>query len=252
MGKLAGKVAIVTGATSGMGRAIAERFASEGAAVVAGGRDGERGRSLVEAVGARGGRIRFVPSDVATLEGNDRLVADARDAFGGVDILVANAGQLGLGSVTEVSIETWHRTLATNLHAVFYLCRLGIPELLKRGGGGIVVNGSIAAFKGLPNHAAYCASKGALVPLVKQIARDYGPSVRANLICPGPVDTPLIWDSAVAFPAPAEAVQAAAAGTALKRLGAPGDIANLVAFLASDDSAWITGSAFTIDGGALA
>jgi NAD(P)-dependent dehydrogenase (short-subunit alcohol dehydrogenase family) len=252
VGRLSGKVAIVTGATSGMGRAIAETFAAEGASVVAGGRDQGRGRSVVEAVSARGGQIRFVRSDVATLEGNDALVREARDAFGRIDVLVANAGQLGLGSVTEVPIETWHATLATNLHAVFYLCRLGIPELLKGGGGSVVVNGSIAAFKGLPNHAAYCASKGALVPFVKQIAREYGPSVRANLVCPGPVDTPLIWDSARAFPVPSEAVQAAGANTALKRLGRPEDVAKLVAFLASDESSWMTGSAITIDGGAIA
>jgi NAD(P)-dependent dehydrogenase (short-subunit alcohol dehydrogenase family) len=105
--------------------------------------------------------------------------------------------------------------------------------------------------KAFPNHPAYCASKGALLPLVKQLALDYGPKIRANVMCPGPVDTPLLWDSAKAFPDPAVAVQAAGARTALKRLGLPSDIANLALFLASDDSSWITGSAFTIDGGAL-
>jgi len=123
--------------------------------------------------------------------------------------------------------------------------------MIKRGGGSIVVNGSIAAYKGFPNHAAYCASKGALVPFVKQIARDYGPSIRANLMCPGPVDTPLIWDSARAFPDPAEAVRLAAEGTVQKRLGLPKDVANLALFLATGDSAWMTGAALTIDGGAL-
>jgi len=249
--KLAGKVAIVTGATSGMGWAIAERFATEGAAVVAGGRNVERGQALVAKVCAEGGRIRFVPADVGTLDGNRALVGAAVADFGGVDTLVMSAGELGLGSVTEVPIETWHSTLAANLHAVFYLCRLGIPEMTKRGGGSIVVNGSIAAYKGFPNHAAYCASKGALVPFVKQIARDYGPSIRANLMCPGPVDTPLIWDSARAFPDPAEAVRLAAEGTVQKRLGLPKDVANLALFLATDDSAWMTGAAITIDGGAL-
>ena len=105
--------------------------------------------------------------------------------------------------------------------------------------------------KAFPNHPAYCASKGALIPLVKQLALDYGPTIRANLMCPGPVDTPLLWDSAKAFPDPAVAVQNAGARTALKRLGLPADIANLALFLASNDSSWITGGAFTIDGGAL-
>jgi NAD(P)-dependent dehydrogenase (short-subunit alcohol dehydrogenase family) len=192
-----------------------------------------------------------VIGNIGTFEANQALVQRAKEAFGGVDILVPNAGVLGIGSITEVSLETWHETIATNLHAVFYLCRAGIPEMLARGGGSIVVNGSIAAMKAFPNHPAYCAAKGALVPLVKQIALDYGPKIRANVMCPGPVDTPLLWDSAKAFPDPAVAVKNAGARTALQRLGQPSDIASLALFLASDDSAWITGSAFTIDGGAL-
>lgn len=251
MRKLENKVAIVTGATIGMGWAIAERFAREGAAVVAGGRDDARGQALLECIRGAGGRAEFVAGDIGTLEANAALVARARAAFGGVDILVANAGVLGIGSITEVPIEIWHQTIATNLHAVFYLCRLGIPALQARGGGTIVINGSIAAQKAFPNHPAYCASKGALVPLVKQLALDYGPTIRANLMCPGPVDTPLLWDSARAFPDPAAAVANAGARTALRRLGLPSDIANLALFLASEDSSWITGSAFTVDGGAL-
>ena len=114
---------------------------------------------------------------------------------------------LGLGSATDVPVETWRQTLAVNLDAVFYLMRSALPALQERGGGSIVVVGSIAAFKGFPNHAAYCASKGALVALVRQVAIDYGPKVRVNLLCPGPVDTPLIWESAVAFPDPSRAVE---------------------------------------------
>jgi NAD(P)-dependent dehydrogenase (short-subunit alcohol dehydrogenase family) len=251
MKKLEGKVAIVTGATIGMGQAIAERFAAEGASVVAGGRDVERGQALINGIRAAGGRAELVTGDIGTFEANQALVTRAKEAFGGVDILVPNAGILGIGSVTEVSLETWHETIATNLNAVFYLCRAGIPAMLARGGGSIVVNGSIAAMKAFPNHPAYCASKGALVPLVKQLALDYGPKIRANLMCPGPVDTPLLWDSAKAFPDPAVAVKNAGERTALKRLGLPADIASLALFLASSDSSWITGTSFTIDGGAL-
>lgn len=249
MKKLAGKVAIVTGATIGMGQAIAERFAAEGAAVVLGGRDAARGNAVLERIRAEGGRAELVIGDVGTLATNEALVARAKDAFGGVHVLVANAGLLGVGSVTTVPLETWHETIATNLHAVFYLCRVGIPELLAQGGGSIVVNGSIAATKAFPQHPAYCASKGALVPLVKQLALDYGPKVRTNLMCPGPVDTPLLWDSAKAFPDPESAVQGAAHATMLKRLGQPADVASLALFLASDDSSWITGASITIDGG---
>src|SRR5262245_21394140 len=234
-----------------MGWGIAELFAKEGASIVAAGRNVERGRSLVEKIRGAGGRVEFVAGDVGTLEGNQALVRAAVESFGGVDTIVMSAGELGIGSVTEGPLEVWHSTLAANLHSVFYLCRLAIPEMAKRGGGTIVVNGSIAAYKGFPNHAAYCASKGALVPFVKQMARDYGPAIRVNLMCPGPVDTPLIWDSAKACPDPAKAVQAAADGTVQKRLGLPKDIANLALFLATDDSSWMTGAAITIDGGAL-
>ncbi len=252
MSALTGKAAIVTGATRGMGRAIALRFAREGAALVLGGRNQERGREVLEAIRGEGGRAEFVPGDVGTLEVNRQLVERARDVFGGLDVLVANAGTLGLGSITEVPLETWRQTLATNLDAVFYLMRLGIPELLAQGGVSIVVNGSIAAEKSFPNHAAYCASKGALPALVRQAAVDYGPEVRVNLLLTGPVDTPLIWESAAAFPDPEEAVAAAARKTLAKRLGKSGEIAQAALFLATEQSAWITGSCLTIDGGVLA
>ena len=111
--------------------------------------------------------------------------------------------------------------------------------------------GSIAAFKGFPNHAAYCASKAALLGLVRQVAIDYGPKVRINLLCPGPVDTPLIWASAAAFPDPSRAVADVAEAYRLKRLGRPDDIARAALFLASSDSGWITGTALTIDGGIM-
>jgi NAD(P)-dependent dehydrogenase (short-subunit alcohol dehydrogenase family) len=121
--------------------------------------------------------------------------------------------------------------------------------MIERGGGTIVVTGSIAAFKGFPRHAAYCASKGALVGLVKQVANDYAPAIRSNLLCPGPVDTPLLWDSAAAFPQPECAVADTESRTLLRRLGTPRDIAQAALFLASEQSSWITGAALTIDGG---
>jgi len=251
MGKLDGKTAIVTGGTSGMGRGIAELFAGEGASVVLGGRDENRGAEVVGGIREKGGRAEFVPGDVTSLETNRSLIERAKETFGGIDILVPNAGLLGLSPVAELPPHVWHETIATNLHAVYYILHLGIPELLKRGGGSIVVNGSIAAFKVFPNHAAYCASKGALVALVKQVALDYGPSVRINLLCPGPVDTPLIHASVKAFPNPDEIIRETAEGLPLKRLGTPGDIARAALFLVSEDSSWITGATLVIDGGKL-
>lgn len=251
MGKLSGKTAIVTGGTSGMGQGIAELFAREGASVVVGGRDASRGNDVVDGIRKAGGLAEFVSGDVKDIDTARRLISRAVEVFGGVDVLVPNAGLLGLASITELEPELWHDTVATNLHAVYYLLHFGIPELQKRGGGTVVVNGSVAAFKVFPNHAAYCASKGALVALVKQVALDYGPSVRINLLCPGPVDTPLIHASVVAFPNPDEIIRETANGVPMKRLGTPYDIAKAALFLASDDSSWITGSTLVVDGGKL-
>ncbi len=251
LGKLDGKTAIVTGATSGMGRAVALLFASEGAAVVLSGRDADRGAQLSGELTATGARAAFVSGDVSLPETNERLVNECRQRFGRVDIAVANAGVLGLGSVTDLPVATWKETLAVNLDAVFYLMRSAIPAMREKGGGVIVVNASIAAFKAFPNHAAYCASKGALVALVRQVAVDVAPLVRVNALCPGPVDTPLLWDSAVAFPDPAAAVAEAGRKTLLERLGQPDDVARAALFLASSDSGWMTGTALTIDGGIM-
>ncbi len=251
MGRLDGKIAVVTGATSGMGRATALLFAREGASVLASGRDAERGRGVVDEIRRTGGRAEFLPGDVGLPETGERLIQACLAAFGGVDAVVCCAGMLGLGSVTDVPLDTWRQTLAVNLDAVFYLLRSALPELKRRGGGSVVVIGSIAAFKGFPNHAAYCASKGALVALVRQIAIDYGPEVRANLVCPGPVDTPFIWASASAFPEPASAVADAGRKTVLKRLGSADDIARAALFLASGESGWITGTTLTVDGGIM-
>jgi NAD(P)-dependent dehydrogenase (short-subunit alcohol dehydrogenase family) len=249
--RLQGKAVIITGATSGMGKGIAERFANEGASVILSGRDERRGRELESKLTAQGSRVVFVPGDISTIEVNELLVREAIRHFGRLDIVVTNAGKLGLGSVTDISFEDWNETIATNLNAVFYLSRFAIPEMQKSGKGVVLINSSIAAFKSFPNHAAYCASKAALIALVKEMALDYGPAIRVNAMCPGPVDTPLIWDSAKAFENPETIVQQTANNTLMKRLGKPEDIASLALFLVSDEASWITGSAFTIDGGIL-
>jgi NAD(P)-dependent dehydrogenase (short-subunit alcohol dehydrogenase family) len=249
MSQLHERVLIITGASSGMGEAIAERFAREGARLVISGRDEERGNRVATHIMAYNDDVVFVAGDVSRPETNRLLVETAVSTFGRLDGIVTNAGQLGLGPVDKLRESDWHFTFGTNVHAVYYLSRYAIPEFRKSGKGVILVNASIAATKVFPNHAAYCASKAAAVALVRQMALDYGPAIRVNAICPGPVDTPLIWDSAQAFPDPDKAVEEAAESTALKRLGKPTDVADLALFLASDASSWMTGSVVTIDGG---
>jgi NAD(P)-dependent dehydrogenase (short-subunit alcohol dehydrogenase family) len=251
MSMLQDKVAIVTGATSGIGWGIAEAFAREGAAVVAAGRDASRGDKIVSAIEADGGRACFVPGDLGLAEDNQKLVSEAVRVFGGLDILAMSAGDLGIGSVTEVDLETWHRAVNINFNAVFYLLKYGIPEMQKREAGSVVVVGSIAAFHVFPNHPAYCASKGALVPLVKQVALDYGPQIRINLIHPAQVDTPLLRNSVKAFDNPESIIQETENRLPLKRLGLPEDIAQAALYLVSEKASWITGTGFTVDGGFL-
>lgn len=249
--KLKDRVAVVTGGTSGMGKAIARLFCEEGASVVLSGRDRKRGEAIQEELSGRGHRAVFVEGDVGELETNRLIIDAAKKEFGGVDILVPCAGILALGSITDLSPGEWQEAMNTNLNSVYYLLHLGIPELQKREKGNIVAIGSIAAYRGFPNHAAYCTTKGALVPMIRQVAMDYAPEIRANVLCPGPVDTPLLWYSARAFPDPSKAVSDVAERAPMKRLGTPEDIARAALFLASDDSSWIDGTALNIDGGVM-
>ena len=244
--KLKNKICIVTGATSGMGKAIAERFHKEGATLILSGRNEQRGSSLSKKLD----NSVFLAGDVSSPKYNEQLVKTAIDNFGKLDIVSMNAGVLGLGSITDLSTEDWHNTLHTNLSSIVYMSKYAIPHLEKHSGT-MLINASIAAYKSFPNHPAYCASKAASVALMKQIAVDYAPKIRVNAICPGPVDTPLIWDSAKAFENPEKAVDNAGKTTLMNRLGQPEDIANLALFLVSEEASWITGTAMTIDGGIL-
>lgn len=252
MQKLNERVFIITGATRGMGAGIARNFAKHGARLILSGRNQERGTELQNEINAQGTEALFLPGDVTNPEYNESLVTGAVNHFGALNGVVTSAGMLGLDPVTELPIEKWQQTVQTNLYSVFFLLKYAIPELIRDGNGVAVINASIAAFKNFPNHPAYCASKAGVVALAKQIAVDYGPDLRINSICPGPVDTPLIHESASAFPDPANAVSNAAKNTLMKRLGKPDDIADLALFLASDEASWITGSVFNIDGGTLA
>ena len=244
--KLKDKVCIVTGATSGMGKAIAEGISSEGGKLILSGRNKESGKALENSLDD----AVFVPGDITDPSYNKKLVDTALETYGKLEILSLNAGILGIGNVENLSIDLWRTTIDTNLSSIFYLCKYALPHLQQEQGN-ILINASIAAFKSFPNHPAYCASKAASVALMKQMAVDYAPKVRVNAICPGPVDTPLLWESAKAFDNPDTAVENAKKTTLLKRLGTPQDIAKLVLFLVSEDSSWITGATVNIDGGII-
>ncbi len=252
MGKLTGRTFIITGATRGMGAGIARLFAEHGAHLILSGRNRDRGSYLQQELTEKGYRAVFMEGDITLPDCNRELVDAALARFGTLNGIVTNAGMLGLGPVTDLDEEIWHQTMRTNLDSVFYLLKYAVPHLVKTKKGVAVINASIAAYKSFPNHPAYCASKAGLVALARQVATDYGPHLRINSICPGPVDTPLIHESAAAFPDPEKAVSNAAESTLLKRLGTPADIANLALFLACDDSSWITGSTFNADGGVMA
>jgi NAD(P)-dependent dehydrogenase (short-subunit alcohol dehydrogenase family) len=190
LGELAGKTALVTGATSGIGRAIAERFAAAGAALLLTGRNQASGSALAAALGAR-----FVAGDIAEPAVPDRLVAEALAAFGRLDILVNNAGITHRGSVLETSDEAWDRVIAVNLTAAMRCARAALRAMVPAGTGSIVNIASDFGVVAGRGEAAYCASKGALVQLTRAMAVDHGPQgIRVNAVCPGDVETPMLLE----------------------------------------------------------
>jgi NAD(P)-dependent dehydrogenase (short-subunit alcohol dehydrogenase family) len=250
--RLTEKTAIITGATKGIGRGIAEYFADEGVTVVVSGRDEEKGEETVQAIKKRGGNALFIAADVSNQKENELLYEAAKEQIGIPDIIVANAGMLGLGSLMELSPQDWHTTFDVNIHSLFYLLRIAVPDMRKEGRGSVIVMGSLASRKGFPNHAAYCATKGAVESLVRQLAVDAAPAIRVNMIAPGAIDTKLYRSSAVAFPNPDTILDEVPETIPMKRTGTPLDIAKAALFLASDESEWITGTVLTVDGGASA
>lgn len=250
--KLDQRVYIITGGNSGMGQAMAYGFVKEGAKLIISGRDEQRGEATLSVIKKLGGQAIFISGDVAHEEHNKHLVESAEKKFGRLDGVVCNAGMLGLGKIDELDAAIWDQTFKVNVYAVYYLLKAALPWLQKSPVASVLVNASIAGLKSFPGHPAYCASKAGALALVRQAALDYGPQVRVNAICPGPVDTPLLHASAVAFPDPAQAVVKAGQNTPMQRLGTAEEVAKLALFLMSDDASWITGSAYTIDGGVMA
>jgi NAD(P)-dependent dehydrogenase (short-subunit alcohol dehydrogenase family) len=251
--RLEGKVALVTGGASGLGKAMATRFAAEGAAVVIADIHEEGGTQVVAEIERTGGSARFVETDVSRAEDCERVVGQAIAQFGQLDIMVNNAGTGVIGSVAELPEADWDRVLAVNLKGVFLGSKYAFP-VMARGGGGVILNtASAAGMIAHPGFAAYGASKAAVIHLTRITAMEGAAfNIRANALCPIWIETPMVEAYVAQFPDQEAARRAMAAGVPLGRIGAPADVAEAALYLVSDSAAFITGVAFPIDGGATA
>ena len=251
--RLAGRNAIVTGAASGIGRETARRFAEEGAAVVCADLDESGVGTLCAEIAVQGGTALPLRVDITSEGDVVRLVETALAARGTIEVLVNNAGVTILGGVAELSETAWRREIDINLTGTWRVSKALWPCFAARGGGAILSTASIAGVVAAPQDAAYVASKAGLIMLTRCMALD-GASVgiRANCVCPGFVDTPMFEGFLAEQPAPAAARARAATRTPLGRIGTPRDVADGFVYLASDDAAWITGTALVIDGGLTA
>jgi NAD(P)-dependent dehydrogenase (short-subunit alcohol dehydrogenase family) len=248
--RLQGKIGIVTGAGSGIGRACAIALASEGARVALVGRRKDRVELLAEEIGDS---ALAIAADVSKPGEIRRLINETLSRFGGLTFLFNNAGVLHVGNAEQITEEQWDHTFNVNVRAVWLLSRAALPPMRKAGGGSIINVASTLGMVGARNRAAYAASKGAVVLLTKSMAIDHGhDNIRLNAICPSFVETELTAAVLDKAPDPAAVRRERTAAHPLGRLGQPEDIAGLAVYLASDESSWVTGAALPVDGGYLA
>lgn len=247
MSDLAGKAAIVTGAANGIGRAIAEMLGARGARVMVVDAD----ETVAQASRAIDGAA-FVQCNVAEGDACARAVDAALDAFGRLDIMVNSAGIQRYGTVVTTPEDEWDQVIGVNLKGMFLMAKHAVPHLIASGAGAIVNVASVQAFSAQRGVVAYSASKGGVVALTKAIAVDHAPAVRANCICPGSVDTPMLRSAAALFADdPEQAVREWGAMHPMGRVATPAEVAEAAVFLASPASSFITGAALLVDGGLL-
>jgi NAD(P)-dependent dehydrogenase (short-subunit alcohol dehydrogenase family) len=249
MGKLDGKVAVITGAASGMGRATAVRFAQEGAAVVVADLNSQGGELVVSEIAAAKGRAVFQRTDVSSEDDIKAMIARAVKEYGRLDITYNNAGLGGAtGRIENIKSEDWDKTFAILTRAVFLGIKYSVEPMRKVGGGSIISTSSVAGLRGVAGLCAYAAAKAAVISITESAAIDLGHDrIRVNCICPGGIVTPLTYKG---IPGGEEAaLKSMARMQPIPRAGKPEDIANMALFLASDEAEWITGTAMIVDGG---
>lgn len=255
-GRLRGQVALVTGATSGIGAAIAQRFAAEGAQVAVIGRDAGRGEAAARAIDAAagsGGRAAFFAADVTDDAAVACLVQAVHERFGAIDIVVNNAGLSMPGTIVQTTPAQWADVLRLNLTSAFLVSHHVLPLLIARGRGGVIHIASEAGLKGLQDRAAYCAAKAGLVGLTKAMAVDHArDGIRVNCICPGTIETPMVARLIEDHPHPAAMREAFLQRRLTPFLGTPEDVAEAALYLALPGNRYVTGAVLAVDGGAAA
>ena len=252
MGKLDGKVALITGAGSGIGRASAILFAEEGAQVVVADLNEADGAETVRLIKEAGGEAIFVPVDVRKAALVEAMVKRAVETFGRVDILFNNAGIEIRGSATQLSEDQWDKTFDTNVKGYWLCAKYAIPEMQKVGGGAILNSASTLSYRVADERAAYCATKGAVLQLTRSLAMDYAKDhIRANCLVIGPIDTPLLDQSKRDSGKPEAVQEWLLDASLLGRLGDPREVAKVALFLCTPDASFITGSPVPVDGGML-
>ena len=252
-GRVSGKVALITGGASGIGRATALLFAHEGAAIALADVNADAGRRVADEITQFGGRVFFDTVDVTRAADCQRLVERAIREFGRIDILFNNAGITRRATVLDLSEEDWDRVMAVNVKSIYLLSREVIPHMQKAGGGTIINTASGWGLVGGAKAAVYCASKGAVVLLTKAMAVDHGEqNIRVNCVCPGDTDTGMLREEAQQLGEENSRFLAEAAKRPLGRVGTPEEIAQAALYLASAASSFVTGTALVVDGGGLA